>query len=96
MGVRKEFGRFSSHVILHSTTYSQLIRSTLLGLIGVRVVNISLAKQGLCLQPLHRLGHYKKYKRDEVDEVKGALVCCGVLIKGQQKIIDFEENTTSN
>ena len=38
----------------------------------------------------------QEIQRDEVDEVKGVLVCCGVLIKGQQKIIDFEENTTSN
>ena len=38
----------------------------------------------------------QEIKRDEVDEVKGVLVCCGVLIKGQQKIIDFEENSTSN
>ena len=27
----------------------------------------------------------QEIQRDEVDEVKGVLVCCGVLIKGQQK-----------
>ena len=33
----------------------------------------------------------QEIQRDEVDEVKGAVVCCGVLIKGQQKLLTLKK-----